>query len=82
MFSIHDPAHWFARAVAIRKIASQLADPAVKAIISKIADEYDRLAARATQQSLEERETKRRQDQIAAMRLATVGGVLAIGASR
>lgn len=81
MFSIHDPTHWFARAVAIREIASQLADPVVKAIICKIADEYDRLAARATQQSLEEREAKRRQEQIAEMRLGTVGGVFALRAN-
>jgi hypothetical protein len=53
----------------------------VKAIICKIADEYDRLAARATQQSQEEREAKRRQEQIAEMRLGTVGGVFALRAN-
>jgi hypothetical protein len=60
---------------------SQLTDPVVKAIICKVADEYDRLAARAMKRSQDESGTKPRQQQIAEMQAASISGLVALRAS-
>jgi hypothetical protein len=44
---LDNPAHWHLRTQETRLLASQLIDPEPKATILKMADEYDRLAARA-----------------------------------
>jgi hypothetical protein len=44
---LNNPAHWHLRAEETRLLASQLIDPEAKATILRIADEYERLAARA-----------------------------------
>jgi hypothetical protein len=51
---LNNPAHWHLRAQETRLLASRLIDPEVKATILKIAEEYDRLAARAIQRMQEE----------------------------
>ena len=44
-----DPAHWHLRALEARRLAQQLTDPEARAAKFKMADKYDRLAARAHQ---------------------------------
>jgi hypothetical protein len=44
-----NPAHWRLRAQEARRRAQQLEDPEAKAAKLKMADKYDRLAARATE---------------------------------
>jgi hypothetical protein len=44
---LNNPIHWNLRAQETRLVAQQLEDPEAKAVILKIADEYDRLAVRA-----------------------------------
>jgi hypothetical protein len=44
---LNNPAHWHDRAEESRLLAAELLDPEAKATILKIAEEYDRLAARA-----------------------------------
>jgi hypothetical protein len=44
---LNNPAHWHLRAEEARLLAAQLVDPEAKATILKMAEEYDRLAARA-----------------------------------
>jgi hypothetical protein len=44
-----NPAHWHLRAQEARLMAQQLDDPEAKAVKLKMADKYDRLAARATE---------------------------------
>jgi hypothetical protein len=44
---LNNPAHWRLRAQEARLLASQLEDLVAKAATLKIADEYERLAARA-----------------------------------
>jgi hypothetical protein len=46
---LDNPAHWHLRAQQARRLASQLDDPEAKAATLKIAEEYERLAMRATQ---------------------------------
>ena len=46
---LNNPAHWHLRAQEARLLAAQLEDPEAKAATLKIAEEYDRLAVRATQ---------------------------------
>lgn len=45
---LNNPAHWHLRAQEARLLAAQLEDPVARAATLKIADEYDRLAVRAT----------------------------------
>jgi len=42
-----DPKHWLDRAAEVRRIADGMHDPHTKAEMLKIAQDYDRLAARA-----------------------------------
>jgi hypothetical protein len=44
-----NPAHWRLRAQEARRLAQKLEDPEAKAVQLKMADKYDRLAARATE---------------------------------
>jgi hypothetical protein len=44
-----DPAHWHLRALEARRLAQQLTDPEARAAKFKMADKYDRLAARASE---------------------------------
>jgi hypothetical protein len=44
---LNNPAHWNLRAQEAQLLASQLEDPVAKAATLKIAEEYERLAARA-----------------------------------
>ena len=44
-----DPAHWSLRAQEARQRAQQVKDPEAKAVQLKMADKYDRLAARSTE---------------------------------
>ena len=81
MSSLNDPQHWLARAAEKRRIASQVADPLLKAIICKIADEYEQLAERAAKRKQEQNETERRQGEIAALLAASIGGIVALRAS-
>jgi hypothetical protein len=46
---LNNPAHWQLRAQEARRTATQLEDPEAKAAVLKIANEYDRLAARAAE---------------------------------
>jgi hypothetical protein len=45
---LNNPAHWHLRAQGARLLAAQLEDPVAKEATLGIADEYDRLAVRAT----------------------------------
>jgi hypothetical protein len=49
-----EPEHWRERAKEARNVAEQLTDPTVRAMMSRIAEDYERLAEhaqrRATQQ--------------------------------
>jgi hypothetical protein len=49
---LNDPAHWHLRAQEARLLASQLDDPVAKAATLKIAQEYERLAARAANREM------------------------------
>ena len=44
---LNNPMHWHLRAQEARLLASQLEDPEAQAATLKIAEEYERLAARA-----------------------------------
>jgi hypothetical protein len=55
---LNNPVHWHLRAEETRLLASQLVDPEAKATILKIADEYERLAARALERMKEESAAK------------------------
>jgi hypothetical protein len=49
---LNDPAHWRLRAQEAQLLASQLDDPVAKAATLKIAQEYERLAARAANREM------------------------------
>jgi hypothetical protein len=51
---LNNPAHWHLRAEETRLLAAQLIDPEAKATILKIAEEYERLAARALRRMKED----------------------------
>jgi hypothetical protein len=44
---LNNPAHWHLRAEEARLLADKLIDPVAKATILKMAEEYEKLAARA-----------------------------------
>jgi hypothetical protein len=46
---ISDPKHWHDRAAAMRTLANTMKDAETVAIMNRLADDYDRLAARAAQ---------------------------------
>jgi hypothetical protein len=50
---LNNPAHWHLRAQEARMLAAQLEDPVAKEATLRIADEYDRLAVRATKRMAE-----------------------------
>lgn len=52
MSLLNDPAHWHLRAQEAKLLAKTLDDPEAKVATLKIAEEYDRLAARAAQRNL------------------------------
>jgi hypothetical protein len=51
---LNNPAHWYLRAHEAQLLASQLEDPVAKAATLKIAEEYERFAARAAKREQEE----------------------------
>ena len=53
---LNNPAHWHLRAQEARLLAAVLEDPEAKAATLKIADEYDRLAVRATKRMADDAE--------------------------
>jgi hypothetical protein len=44
---INDPKHWLARAAETREIAGTMAEDGIKASMLRLANHYDKLAARA-----------------------------------
>jgi hypothetical protein len=48
---INDPYHWSQRARETRSLAETVDDPAAKAAMQKVADEYDRLASRSAERA-------------------------------
>lgn len=44
---INDPKHWLARAAETREIAGTMAEEGIKASMLRLANDYDKLAARA-----------------------------------
>jgi hypothetical protein len=57
---LNNPAHWQLRAQGARLLAAALEDPEAKSATLKIADEYDRLAVRATERMAAEAADKER----------------------
>jgi hypothetical protein len=45
----NDPRHWQARAAEAREIADGMADPAARASMLAVAEQYDKIAARAVE---------------------------------
>ena len=48
---IHDPKHWMDRATEMRALSQSMADVEARAIMLRLADDYDKLADRAEARS-------------------------------
>jgi hypothetical protein len=48
---IHDPKHWMDRAAEMRALSQSMADVEARAIMLRLADDYDKLADRAEARS-------------------------------
>jgi hypothetical protein len=48
---IHDPRHWMDRAAEMRALSQSMADVEARAIMLRLADDYDKLADRADARS-------------------------------
>jgi hypothetical protein len=55
---LNNPMHWHLRAQEAQLLAAQLEDPVAKAATLKIAEEYERLAARAAKREQDEQAGK------------------------
>jgi hypothetical protein len=55
-FLLNNPGHWQLRAQETRLLAARLNDPEAKATTLKIAEQYERLAARVAQQMTQQKQ--------------------------
>jgi hypothetical protein len=53
--SINDPKHWYDRAATMRALSEAMANAETRAIMLRLADDYDKLADRAAERGRGER---------------------------